>query len=75
MGAFLLAAGTKDMRHCLPHARVMIHQPHGYAGVCESGHFYNYSTVHIKEFLLEKKVVSISLSNIIDFICRAKLLT
>lgn len=32
MGAFLLAAGAKDMRHCLPHARVMIHQPHGSAG-------------------------------------------
>ncbi|KAL5486697.1 hypothetical protein EMCRGX_G019211 [Ephydatia muelleri] len=32
MGAFLLAAGTRGMRHCLPHARVMIHQPHGSAG-------------------------------------------
>jgi len=27
MGAFLLAAGTKGKRMCLPHARVMIHQP------------------------------------------------
>ena len=26
MGALLLAAGTKDKRFCLPHARVMIHQ-------------------------------------------------
>ena len=34
MGAFLLASGEKDHRHCLPHSRVMIHQPHGYAGVC-----------------------------------------
>ena len=33
MGAFLLAAGQKDMRHCLPHSRIMIHQPHGWAGV------------------------------------------
>lgn len=32
MGAFLLAAGEKGLRHCLPHSRVMIHQPHGYAG-------------------------------------------
>ena len=29
MGAVLLAAGAKGKRHCLPSARVMIHQPHG----------------------------------------------
>ena len=29
MGALLLAAGTKDKRYCLPHSRVMIHQPLG----------------------------------------------
>jgi ATP-dependent Clp protease protease subunit len=29
MGAVLLAAGAKGKRHCLPHARVMIHQPLG----------------------------------------------
>ncbi len=29
MGAFLLSAGTKGKRYCLPHARVMIHQPLG----------------------------------------------
>ena len=29
MGAFLLAAGTKDKRFCLPNSRVMIHQPLG----------------------------------------------
>ncbi len=29
MGAVLLAAGTKSKRTCLPHARVMIHQPSG----------------------------------------------
>lgn len=29
MGAFLLAAGAKGKRHCLPNARVMIHQPLG----------------------------------------------
>src|SRR5438874_3182617 len=27
MGAVLLTAGAKNKRHCLPHARVMIHQP------------------------------------------------
>ncbi|MDH3648158.1 MAG: ATP-dependent Clp protease proteolytic subunit [Saprospiraceae bacterium] len=29
MGAVLLCAGTKGKRTCLPHARVMIHQPSG----------------------------------------------
>lgn len=29
MGAVLLAAGTKGKRTCLPHSRVMIHQPTG----------------------------------------------
>ncbi|MBI3828052.1 MAG: ATP-dependent Clp endopeptidase proteolytic subunit ClpP [Planctomycetes bacterium] len=29
MGAFLLASGSKGKRHCLPNARVMIHQPWG----------------------------------------------
>lgn len=28
-GAVLLAAGTKGKRQALPHARIMIHQPHG----------------------------------------------
>src|SRR3990167_11169094 len=29
MGAFLLTAGKNGKRHCLPNARVMIHQPWG----------------------------------------------
>ena len=29
MAAFLLAAGNKGMRYCLPHSTVMIHQPLG----------------------------------------------
>lgn len=29
MGALLLAAGAKGKRYCLPHSRVMIHQPAG----------------------------------------------
>ncbi|PCK07823.1 MAG: ATP-dependent Clp endopeptidase, proteolytic subunit ClpP [Alteromonadaceae bacterium] len=29
MGAFLLAAGAKGKRYCLPNSRVMIHQPSG----------------------------------------------
>ena len=33
MGAFLLAAGQRGLRHSLPHSRIMIHQPHGATGV------------------------------------------
>ena len=29
MGQFLLTAGAKGKRYCLPHARVMMHQPSG----------------------------------------------
>ena len=29
MGAMLLTAGAKGKRYCLPHSRVMIHQPLG----------------------------------------------
>ena len=29
MGALLLAGGTKGKRYCLPHSRMMIHQPLG----------------------------------------------
>ena len=29
MGSLLLAGGAKGKRYCLPHSRVMIHQPHG----------------------------------------------
>ena len=29
MGALLLTAGAKGKRYCLPHSRVMIHQPLG----------------------------------------------
>jgi ATP-dependent Clp protease protease subunit len=31
-GALLLAAGTKGRRYCLPHSRIMIHQPLIYGG-------------------------------------------
>ncbi|KAL6621317.1 hypothetical protein ACP70R_033749 [Stipagrostis hirtigluma subsp. patula] len=32
MGAFLLCAGTKGKRYCMPNARIMIHQPSGGVG-------------------------------------------
>lgn len=33
MGSLLLAAGTAGMRHSLPNARIMVHQPSGGARV------------------------------------------
>jgi len=49
MGAFLLAAGTKGKRLCLPNSRVMIHQPLG--GV--SGQATDIE-IHAKEILALK---------------------
>jgi ATP-dependent Clp protease protease subunit len=50
MGAFLLAAGAKGKRFCLPNSRVMIHQPiggfHGQASDVE---------IHAKEVLFLKQ--------------------
>jgi ATP-dependent Clp protease protease subunit len=34
--AVLLAAGTKGKRLALPHARVLIHQPHGQSGYAQA---------------------------------------
>jgi ATP-dependent Clp protease protease subunit len=53
MGAFLLAAGAKGKRFCLPNARVMIHQPlggfHGQASDVE---------IHAKEVLFLKQCLN-----------------
>jgi ATP-dependent Clp protease protease subunit len=46
MGAFLLAAGAKGKRYCLPNARVMIHQPSaGFSGQASD------IAIHAKEIL------------------------
>ena len=46
MGSFLLAAGTKGKRYCLPNARVMIHQPSGgFSGMASD------IAIHAKEIL------------------------
>jgi ATP-dependent Clp protease, protease subunit len=52
MGAFLLAAGAKEKRFCLPNARVMIHQPSaGFSGQASD------IAIHAKEVLgLKKKL-------------------
>ena len=50
MGAVLLAGGAKDKRYCLPHSRVMIHQP--------LGGFQGQATdidIHAKEILLVRE--------------------
>ncbi|NNF51900.1 MAG: ATP-dependent Clp endopeptidase proteolytic subunit ClpP [Gammaproteobacteria bacterium] len=47
MGAVLLAGGTKGKRHCLPHSRMMIHQPlGGFQGQASD------IDIHAKEVLL-----------------------
>jgi len=46
MGSFLLAAGTKGKRYCLPNSRVMIHQPSGgFSGMASD------IAIHAKEIL------------------------
>jgi ATP-dependent Clp protease protease subunit len=50
MGAFLLAAGTKGKRYCLPNSRVMIHQPlGGFQGQASD------IEIHAKEILFLKQ--------------------
>lgn len=49
MGAFLLSAGAKGKRHCLPNSRVMIHQPSaGFSGQASD------IAIHAKEILAIK---------------------
>jgi ATP-dependent Clp protease protease subunit len=50
MGSFLLAAGEKGKRFCLPNSRVMIHQPSGgFSGQASD------IEIHAKEVLYLKK--------------------
>lgn len=51
MGSLLLAAGSPGMRHCLPNARVMVHQPSGQAGVRPSFRFLCFTQ---RDFLMTK---------------------
>uniref|UniRef100_A0A0C9QP17 ATP-dependent Clp protease proteolytic subunit n=1 Tax=Wollemia nobilis TaxID=56998 RepID=A0A0C9QP17_9CONI len=52
MGAFLLAAGTKGKRFCMPNSKVMIHQPYGGrgGGVVEMGLQARELRYHKKKF-------------------------
>ena len=52
MGAFLLSAGTKGKRYCLPNSRVMIHQPSGGAqGQASDIHIHAQEILKIRERL------------------------
>lgn len=52
MGAFLLSAGTQGKRHCLPNARVMIHQPlGGFQGQASDFEIHAKEILSIKEKL------------------------
>ncbi|WP_097461136.1 ATP-dependent Clp endopeptidase proteolytic subunit ClpP [Mangrovitalea sediminis] len=54
MGAFLLAGGEKGKRFCLPHARVMIHQPlGGYQGQASDIEIHTREILKIRQTLNE----------------------
>lgn len=58
MGALLLAGGEKEKRYCLPHSRVMIHQP--------LGGFQGQATdidIHAKEILYARERLNQILAN------------
>jgi len=58
MGALLLAGGAQDKRYCLPHSRMMIHQP--------LGGFQGQATdidIHAREILLVRERLNKILSN------------
>ena len=58
MGALLLAGGARDKRFCLPHSRVMIHQP--------LGGFQGQATdidIHAREILLIREKLNLILSS------------
>jgi len=52
MGAFLLSAGAKGKRYCLPNSRVMIHQPlGGFQGQTSNFEIHAKEILYIKEKL------------------------
>ena len=58
MGALLLAGGAKDKRFCLPHSRMMIHQPlGGYQGQAAD------IEIHTREILTIRQKLNRILAN------------
>ncbi len=52
MGALLLAGGTKGKRYCLPHSRIMIHQPiGGFQGQASDVDIHAREILHTRERL------------------------
>lgn len=52
-GSLLLTAGTKGKRFCLPHARIMIHQPSGgYRGQASD------IEIHAREILRQRQIIN-----------------
>ena len=52
MGSLLLAGGTKGKRYCLPHSRVMIHQPSGgYQGQSTDIEIHTREIIEVRERL------------------------
>ena len=53
-GALLLAGGAPNKRYCLPHSRIMIHQPlGGYRGQATDIEIHAQETLKIKKMLNE----------------------
>jgi ATP-dependent Clp protease protease subunit len=58
MGSFLLAAGAKGKRYCLPNSRIMIHQPSGgFSGMASD------IAIHAKEILAIKSKLNETLAH------------
>lgn len=58
MGALLLTGGAKGKRHCLPHSRMMIHQPlGGYQGQATD------IEIHTKEILTIRDKLNLIMAN------------
>ncbi|QJC36507.1 ATP-dependent Clp endopeptidase proteolytic subunit ClpP [Enterobacteriaceae endosymbiont of Donacia simplex] len=67
MAAFLLASGKKKKRFCLPHARVMIHQPiGGYQGQVTDIEIQTQEILRIKNFI--NKLMSLHTGKSIEII-------
>jgi len=69
MGALLLAGGAKGKRYCLPHSRMMIHQPSGgFQGQASDIHIQAKEILNIRERL--NKILSDHTGQSMDVIAR-----
>ncbi len=58
MGALLLTGGTQEKRHCLPHSRMMIHQPlGGYQGQASDIEIHTREILKVREKLNQLLVI------------------